>query len=96
MVNLDTETRDALRALAFSAHMSQSEVAADALRTLVPMLQPYMGAIGKLKEQPHIALAEMASHAELVTAQAKGFIREAKRTARQMAPKAPPSSNTGG
>lgn len=96
MVNLDTETRDALRALAFSARMSQSEVAADALRSLLPIMEPFMGAIGKLKEQPHLALAEMAMHAETVAAQAKGMIRDAKRSARQARPKTPPSSNTGG
>lgn len=96
MVNIDTETRDALRALAFTVGESQSQVAADALRLLVPMMKPVASAIGKLKEHPHAAMAELAAHAELVSQQTKQVLRDVKRTARQMAPKAPPSSNTGG
>jgi len=92
MVNLDTVTRDALRSLAFTSGSSQSGVAADALRLLVPMMAPVVNAMGKLREHPHAAMAELAAHAELVGIQAEGVIREVAELSRS----SPPSSNTGG
>lgn len=95
MVNLDTETRDALRSLAFTAGVSQSNVAADALRMLVPMMAPVINAIAKAKEQPHVAMAELVAQAELVETLAKGALRDARGLSKGLG-KAPPSSNTGG
>lgn len=95
MVNLDAETRDALRAMSAASGVSQSYVAADALRLLVPMMRPVTDAIGKLREQPQQAMQEIAAHAELMGQQAKAVISEVRAAARRQ-PKAPPSSNTGG
>jgi hypothetical protein len=96
MVNLDTETRDALRSLAFTAGVSQSNVAADALRMLVPMMAPVVNAMAKVKQAPHQAMADLAAHAELVDMQAQKMLKDVRQAAREAVAKTPPSSNTGG
>lgn len=95
MVNLDDETREALRAMAYAAGVSQSQVAADALRLLVPTIAPITKAMAHLRTSPQRAMAELASHAAIVEEQALAAIREAKRLGAG-GRKAPPSSNTGG
>jgi hypothetical protein len=92
MVNVDAETAEALRSLAFVAGMSRSAVAADALRMLLPTIAPVLQAIGKARTEPHEALAKLAELAKFSADQAELMLEDI-RLERQ---KLPPSSNTGG
>lgn len=93
MVNIDAETYEGLRALSAVSGMSRSAVAADALRMLMPTLEPLVRAIGKLRTEPHRAMAELAQSAEVAGEYARETIEEVRRMSGGVPP---PSSNTGG
>lgn len=91
-VNIDDETLQTLRALAYAGGTSMSSTAADALMLLLPVLRPAVESMEKLRTAPVEAMERLSLHAEHVAALADGAVREI----RALRGLAPPSSNTGG
>jgi hypothetical protein len=88
MVNVDDDTRDMLRALAYASGDSMSGAAAECLRTIIPVMAPVVDILRQARTAPAEALQRMTAHAEAVAEMAREVVAEARRT--------PPSSNTGG
>jgi hypothetical protein len=94
IINVDAETLDALRALAYSARMSVSAVGADCLRMLLPTLRPVMEAMAQMRTAPAQALEKLSAHAEDVARMAQEVVDGIK--AEVAAEHSPPLGNTGG
>ena len=92
VVNVDTETRDTLRALAFASGQSVSFVSAECLSLLSPTLRPVVEAMAKLKTAPAEAMADLSRHAGVLVELAEAAVNDA----RSLGMPVPPSSNTGG
>jgi len=92
MVNLDQDTYQAMRALAYAGEMSLSSVAAEALRLLVPTIRPVVEAMAELRTAPVLAMEKLSLHAEAVAHMADQVVVGLRKQQRP----APPSSNTGG
>jgi predicted transcriptional regulator len=92
MVNVDAETLRTLDALAYSARMSRSAVAADALQSLVPALGPVVEFIAQSRTAPAEAMRRLAAHAETIAEMTERVVGEIRREAART----PPPSNTGG
>lgn len=91
-VNIDDETLQTLRALAYASGTSMSGTASDALRLLLPVLRPVVESMERLRTAPIEAMERLSTHAEHVAAMADDAVREI----RALKGLAPPSSNTGG
>lgn len=91
VINVDAETLQALKALAYAGDTSVSSVSAECLRMLLPTLRPVMESIAHLRTAPADALEKLSTHAEAVAVLAEQAVSEI-RDARGLGP---PSCNTG-
>lgn len=93
VVNVDTDTLQALRVLAFAGETSMSSVASEALRMLLPTLRPVIEAMAEIRTAPAAAMEKLSTHAEAVADLAHRAVSDIRKARGKPAP---PSSNTGG
>jgi hypothetical protein len=91
IINVDADTREALRALAYASGLSLSAVAAETLRMLLPTIRPVMEAIGELRTAPGQAMEKLSAHAQDLADLAQATVEEIRASSALR----PPSCNTG-
>lgn len=94
VVNVDSETLQGLRALAYAGETSLSFVASDALRLLLPTIRPVVEAMAEIRTAPAVAMEKLSLQADAVAEMARGVVHD-MRSAQRCGPTLP-SSNTGG